>query len=65
MISDSYKQRICIWTDSLSGSLYAIQVRAEAALLVEKYEDLAYQEKEQKEALIRQVCFGWEEFYFI
>jgi len=25
--------------------------------LVEKYEDLAFQEKEQKEALIRQVCF--------
>lgn len=34
-----------------------MQVRAEAALLVEKYEDLAFQEREQKETLMRQVCF--------
>lgn len=33
-----------------------MQVRAEAALLVEKYEDLAFQEREQRQTLMRQVC---------
>jgi len=51
------KQKICIWSDRLNGSLHGFQVRAEAALLVEKYEDLAFHEKEQKEALTLQVCF--------
>jgi hypothetical protein len=34
------------------------QVRAEAALLVEKYEDLAFKEREQKEDLLRKVWFS-------
>jgi chromosome segregation ATPase len=34
------------------------QVRAEAALLVEKYEDLAFKEREQKEDLLRKVCLS-------